>query len=276
MDFYIYVIMFFCGSAVGSFLNVVADRYHSGMSFISGKSICFSCGAKIKFLDLVPVISYIALMGRCRKCGHKIPKTLFFSELIMGTLFLLAFLKADFFGLTSNPEAWYLSLVVFLLYVAISGVVFLIALYDLKHFIIPDYFLVIFAVLSIVLNFILGFSIIYIVAAIVLCLPFLILFLLSKGRWLGLGDVKYIFVIGLLLGLAKGLTAVVLAFWIGAAYALIVLGLDKILPRIGLLQNPKGLTMKSEIPFGPFLSLGIILALYFAIDLFSLNSIVLF
>lgn len=276
MNAYVYILIFFLGSAIGSFLNVVADRYHSGMSFTFGKSICFVCGKKIKLSDLIPVISYIKLLGKCRYCGQKIPSVLFLSELIMGVLTLFAFVKADLLSFVYIGDFTYVIWAGFLLHVLISGLVLLIALYDLKHFIIPDNFLILLAIASIFFNLIQGFSVTYIIAAVVLSLPFLALFLLSKGTWLGLGDVKYIFVIGLLLGLSNGLTAVIFAFWIGAAYSLIAMFLERVLPHVGLLKNSKGLTMKTEIPFGPFLSLGVVVALYFRIELFNLNLIALF
>jgi prepilin signal peptidase PulO-like enzyme (type II secretory pathway) len=104
--------------------------------------------------------------------------------------------------------------------------------------------------------------------------PFLLIFIVSKGRWIGFGDVKYIAVIGFFLGFALGLSAVILAFWIGAAFSLLVISINKFKINLPFLRN--NFTIKSEIPFGPFLSLGIILSFYFNADLFQIQSLLNF
>jgi len=91
------VIFFLLGISVGSFLNVVADRVPSGKSLIRPPSHCFSCGHALEPRDLVPVISYLVLRGRCRYCGQTIPMRSMLVELASGLLFLLAI---TVFGLT--------------------------------------------------------------------------------------------------------------------------------------------------------------------------------
>jgi prepilin signal peptidase PulO-like enzyme (type II secretory pathway) len=101
----------------------------------------------------------------------------------------------------------------------------------------------------------------------------LFIFLISKGTWLGFGDVKYIAVIGFFLGFAQGLSAVILSFWIGAVFSLTALFLKKIVSGTNLPLLKNNLTIKSEIPFGPFLSLGIIVSFYLGLDLFHINEL---
>lgn len=171
----------------------------------------------------------------------------------MGTASLLIAYKV---GLSIN----------FLILNSIFAILLLIAVYDLKHFIIPNSFLWILGFLSLLfVGFDSGFNLMLLlqnfISGLVLALPFLILFLISQGRWIGLGDVKYIVVIGFLLGLANGVSAILLAFWIAAGFALFLLFIIR-----------KNLTMKSEVPFGPFLSLGVGLGLFFGLDILHLND----
>jgi leader peptidase (prepilin peptidase)/N-methyltransferase len=172
----------------------------------------------------------------------------------------------------------------FILITAIFSVILLISIYDLKHFIIPDSFLISLFILSFIyisflpsFNFSLLLTTNYLLlpfaSGIVLAIPFLLIFLISKGTWFGLGDVKYIAVLGFFLGFSQGLSAVVLSFWIGAAFSLLALSLKRLMPHINLPSFQNNLTIKSEIPFGPFLSLGIIISFCLSLDLFQIHAL---
>jgi len=91
------LIFLMLGASVGSFLNVVADRVPQGKSIVSPPSHCFGCGRELQARDLVPVISYIVLKGKCRYCGAEIPIRSMLLELITGLLFMLAYIR---FGIT--------------------------------------------------------------------------------------------------------------------------------------------------------------------------------
>lgn len=260
MQFVFWIIIFIFGAALGSFVNVVADRYNTGLAWWQGKSFCFACSQKLGTKDLFPVFSFLFLKGRCRYCRSKIPSSAFWVELLMGATSILIAHQVGFLNNLTDGEAGFQ----FLIFNSIFAVLLLIAVYDLRHFIIPDSFLVTFFFfslfsLSVIHNSL--FIILNILSGVALALPFLILFFFSKGRWLGLGDVKYIAVIGFGLGLVKGISAVLLAFWVAAGFALILLFVSK-----------KNLTMKSEVPFGPFLSLGFGLAWFLDFDPLHLND----
>lgn len=272
MQYIFGIIIFLFGAVVGSFLGVVANRYNTGLSYLKGRSFCFSCNTELGKKDLFPIFSFLFLRGRCRYCGSQIPRETFWTECLMGGLTLIAFLKHDLlFDLFFDTAlVWILFVTIF-----IFGIILLISIYDLKHFIIPDPFLIVFAIFSLVYILLTGPSIwMHLVTGVVLILPFLAIFVFSKGKWLGFGDVKYIGVIGFFLGASQGISAVVLAFWIGALFALVGLALKYLKPHFGLLMLPKDLTIKSEIPFGPFLSIGIIISFYFNVDLFQIQSII--
>ncbi|MEK7635318.1 MAG: prepilin peptidase [Patescibacteria group bacterium] len=268
MQYFFLVLIFFIGTALGSFISVIANRYNTGLSFMKGRSVCFSCNTELKNKDLFPIFSFLFLKGKCRYCGSKIPKETFITEILMGVLTVVAFLK---FGLFLN----------FVLVTAIFGVILLISIYDIKHFIIPDSFLISLFVLSLIHNsyFIILNSLPFtsyllsLASGIVLTIPFLLIFIISKGTWFGFGDVKYILVLGFLLGFSVGLSAIVLSFWIGAVVSLTMLIAKKIAHRINLPLLRNNLTIKSEIPFGPFLSLGIIISFCLNLDLFHVNEL---
>jgi prepilin signal peptidase PulO-like enzyme (type II secretory pathway) len=147
-----------------------------------------------------------------------------------------------------------LMLPVFCLYVAI-------VVYDLRHKIIPDAFVYTAIILAFVFSLIMSESLISdLVAGIVLFGFFAGLWLLTSGRAIGFGDAKLVLSIGLMLGAANGISAIILAFWIGAVYG------------IGsMIFSLKKITMKTEIPFAPFLILGAWLAVYYNFDLLHVS-----
>lgn len=272
-------IIFLFGSALGSFVTVIANRYNTGLSFWRGRSFCFSCNTELKNKDLFPFFSFLSLKGKCRYCGSKIPISAFIVEVVMGLLSLLVAVKI---GIFDNFQFSIFNLQFILNFLALNFIfatILLISLYDLKHFIIPDSFLISLFIFSILHNslFVIHNSFFpasylsSLASGLVLALPFLIIFLVSRGRWLGFGDVKYIAVIGFLLGPVQGVSAVILSFWIGAAFSVIALSLQRIKTHIDLPLLRSGLTIKSEVPFGPFLSVGTVLSFYLNIDLFQIK-----
>jgi prepilin signal peptidase PulO-like enzyme (type II secretory pathway) len=262
MQYIFWIIIFLFGAALGSFIAVISDRYNTGLSFLKGRSICSSCNTELQKKDLIPIFSFLLLRGKCHYCQSKIPKEALIIEILMGILTVLAFSKS---GLSLD----------FILVVAIFGNILFISVYDLKHFIIPDSFLISFFVLSflyLILNTLYSIPT-FLFSGLVLASPFLFIFLISKGTWFGFGDVKYIAVLGFFLGFTVGLSAIVLSFWIGAAFSLSALFLKRLKPHINLPLLHNNFTIKSEIPFGPFLSLGIIISFYLSLDLFQIHAL---
>lgn len=275
------IVIFLFGSVLGSFVLVIADRFNTGLKFFKGRSICFSCNTQLKRTDLVPIFSFLFLRGRCRYCQSKIQADVFITEVVMGLLTVLVALKL---GILDNFQSFdalgtsfsifnFQSIFQFSILTAIFGIILLISIYDLRHFIIPDSFLIAFFAFSLLYNWILdsGFwlLLIHFISGVIVALPFLFLFVISKGRWLGFGDVKYIFVIGFFLGFVNGSSAIITAFWIGAVFSISLIALMKLNIRLPIFNNK--LTIKSEIPFGPFLSVGILIAFLFDLDIFNIT-----
>lgn len=235
MIFYALFIFIF-GLAIGSFLNVLIDRLPQGRS-IMGRSHCEFCHTNIVWYDLIPVFSYIFLGGKCRKCKEKFGIFYPSVEFLTGSVFAMIFLSAD-------P-----SFVAIYLLMASSLIVIFFA--DLKYQIIPDSMQVLFFLSVVALKFISPQTVAEIpkqiqnnlIAGILVALPILLLFLLTKGKGMGFGDVKYTFTVGFLLGIKGGLIAIYIAFILGAVVGLFLLA-------------TKRKKLRSKIAFGPFLVLG--------------------
>lgn len=256
----IYGILFFIfGLIIGSFLNVVICRYNTGAT-IGGRSMCLSCGSGLTWRNLIPVFSYVFQRGHCSYCRSHISWQYPLVELLVASLYVGVFVV---FGLSFM--AMYL-----LLQIAILVVI---AVYDIKHKIIPNEFVYAFSALSLgalVLEGAIGsFSglLWHFLAGPLLAAPFAGLWYFSKGQWMGFGDAKLALGIGWFLGLAGGYVAIALSFWIGAVVSV---GLIALSHMHTLLFAKKRVTMKSEIPFGPFLIAGTVIELFFATSLDSL------
>ncbi|MBC8275289.1 MAG: prepilin peptidase [Chloroflexi bacterium] len=251
-------LFFLLGAAVGSFINVIADRLPAGKSIISPPSHCTGCQRELSTKDLIPIFSYLWLKGRCRHCGVTIPRRLLWVEL--GTAILLAFLYWHY------GPSWELALVA--LYCCLFIVLSLI---DLKHNILPNkivYPAVIFAIVIAALGSIFGFEPraiagtgfrLWIVdAAIGGGIGFVLLLLpalLYRGG-MGWGDIKLATLIGLVTGFPLVLIAMFLAIVSGGLIAAILL-LLKLKSR------------KDAIPFGPFLSLAAMATLFWGSNLLN-------
>jgi len=251
MTYFLYVIIFLFGLAIGSFLNVLILRLPHEQR-IGGRSACPKCGHQLGWRDLVPIFSFIFLRGHCRYCGMKISWQYPIVEIITGLLFLLIFNK--FFplgGIISQFPNFPISSLLFTVYCLLLGAcLIVIFVSDLRYFIIPDavVYTAIAGAFLYQLFQVSGFRFqdfwpvfIYLLVALGASLFFLLIVVATKGKGMGLGDVKLAFLMGLVLGWPKILLALLLAFVSGAlvGLALILAGRAK---------------MKSEIPFGTFLS----------------------
>ena len=265
-NYLVEIFVFVFGVCIGSFLNCAVYRMESKKS-LSGRSFCPHCKHILSWKDLFPVFSFVFLGGKCRYCKAKISAQYPLVELATGVIFLLIFNMLSVIpNLIGNPGGlqtlWIPAFagmtinLAFLFYVASALIV--IFIYDLKHYIIPDK--VLFP--AIIITFIyqlfsalggpaLGWQIVnYLLAALIASGFFLAIFLLSKGRAMGFGDVKLAILMGLLLGVPNIFVALFLAFFFGAIIGII-------------LMIYKGKSLKSEIPFGPFLISGTFLAMLY-------------
>ena len=214
------------GLSIGSFLNVLIDRLPRGKNVITGRSVCDYCKKTLRWFELIPLLSWAIQGGRCRRCHKKLSVQYSLIELITGVGFVIL-----------SPSYWIIFSSLLVIFVA-----------DLKYQIIPDSMVVvgIIGVIGVIggIREIGGNVIVGMGAA----MFFLLLWLVTRGRAMGLGDVKFAFLMGLLLGFPGVVVACYLAFLTGAGVGVIL-----------ILRGKKGL--KSKIAFGPFLILGTCISL---------------
>ncbi len=248
------------GALIGSFLNVVIYRYNTGLSIAAGRSQCFVCGKKLLWYELIPLLSFLFQKGRCTVCHTKISWQYPLVELATAFLFFaVTYRQISLYEIFSlYPNGFMYSVLLALYYFIIISIMVVIAVYDMRHKIIPNGLVYMFILLS--LGKLLVFTYLFawpldtlgllnLIAPLLLAFPFAFLWFISKGMWIGFGDAKLALGIGALLGLAQGLSAIMLAFWIGAAYGIVLLVWSKFSP------NKHGVSIgpASEIPFAPFL-----------------------
>ena len=223
------------GLALGSFLNVVAARVPLRRSIVKPRSACMSCGTEIASYDNIPLVSYLVLRGRCRACGIRIPWRYPAVELATGLLVAGCVLR---FGLSGRAAvaAFFCAVLV-----AVSAV-------DLEHRIIPNRIVLPAAALVLAAQTALAPSPEWAIAAFGAS-GFLLLAALLYPAGMGMGDVK----LALLMGAALGRTVPV-ALLLGMAAAMV--------PAIVLIARHGTRARKMGIPFGPFLALGSVAALF--------------
>src|SRR3989344_2078600 len=253
------LIFFAFGLIIGSFLNVIIYRYNTKSS-LGGRSACMSCQKKLCWYELIPLFSFFTLKGRCSYCLSRIDIQYPMVEFISGAIFVLIFLKFQqvFFA---QP---FLFLITFIYYALAFSILLVIAVYDLRHKVIPDLLVFIFGVLAFSGLFFFNFDGFYphvpgvldFFSGPLLALPFVFIWIISLGRAMGLGDAKLVLGLGWLLGLSRAASGLVFAFWAGATVGVFLLIFSK---RYGI---------KSEIPFAPFLIFGALLAFLCNLELF--------
>ncbi len=208
-----------------------------------------ACGAQLKWYDMLPVVSWIVLQGKCRRCHTRISIQYPLVEAVTAILF----------GLVGASSLLFLGKI---LGCVIAAVLIAIAVYDIRHTIIPDAWVWSFNFLALFSIFVPSLAaphswLLAILAGPIAASPLFALWLFSRGQWMGLGDVKLALGIGWLLGHILGIVAVFFAFVVGAVVSVgILLPLPYLIRTLGITSLDKlrgGFTMRSEIPFGPFL-----------------------
>jgi leader peptidase (prepilin peptidase)/N-methyltransferase len=256
------LIFFVFGLIIGSFLNVVIYRFNTGKT-LGGRSVCMSCQNKIFWYDLVPIFSFLILKGRCRNCRGKVSVQYPIVEFLSGLIFATFFLKYKYLFFVSTT----LFTVSYAYYVGLFLLLLVIAVYDLKHKIIPDSMsraFYILAFIGIIFFNNSGYfslhipSLLEILSGVFIATPFALLWLVSRGAWIGFGDAKLALGLGFLLGFGKALSAVVISFWAGAIIGIL------------LIIFSRSYKMKSEVPFAPFMVLGSFIVFLFDIHLFPI------
>lgn len=251
----VYLVVFFItGLVLGSFYNVVGLRICKNESIVYPSSHCTNCNHKLKFYELIPVLSYIFLGGRCKKCKEKISVMYPLIELFTGILFALSFYS---FGFSAET----------LLLIIISSLFVIIIVTDLNYYIIPDIILVVFGILILIYNFVfkgIGAMVTYLLYG---ALMFLFMFVLMKlgnavfkEESLGGGDIKLMGVLGMTL-------KPIMSFFSLSIGAFVALPISLYIYK----------TKKDKIiPFGPFIVGGFLIVLFMKIDVQTIVNLLKF
>lgn len=240
-------------------MQVIAGRLNVA-PILKGRSKCLSCGEALRPFDLIPVLSYILLRGRCRYCKTKYGSQALFVELFFGVTFLALYQLV----LVGQPTLL-LSFAWLLYYTFLFGSLGVMALYDRLHSYIPFSFLVSYVVLSLLmftLRMVENPTFINFLSPLLVALPFLLIWLVTKGKGLGFGDVILFFGVGAFFGSLQGFAVFIISIWIGAIVGLYIKYLHK--------GKHAHLT---AIPFVPFIVVAFIFVLFTGIDIFSIAQL---
>lgn len=244
------LLVFLIGITVGSFLNVVVFRTNEGTSVVKGRSRCQSCQVPIRPADMIPVVSYLLLRGRCRNCKTLISLQYPLVEAATGVLFLLMFCRYVYgFSVPDHlsPDTWIAYLVRDFIFLAFLMIIFV---YDLKYVLVLDRFTVPAMIVALLLNIWIGLpAVALLLGGFILAGFFGIQFVVSKGAWIGGGDLRMGALMGFMLGLEQGLIALFIAYAIGAFVGIV------------MLLTKRG-ELRTQVPMGTFLALATFILLF--------------
>lgn len=250
------MLFFIFGLFLGSFLNNIAFRLEKGEEFPFWRSRCPYCRKTLSWKELIPVLSFILQKGQCLHCHNKISLRYPLTEIATGFwVYLLAF--------ALKPNMTLISLLEFSFYLIFLSILFVLALYDLKTYLVDDKLILFGLIIALIfwfcknqfnffqrdhsylLNYLFNFGKFEpIFSALLTSSIFLLLFLLTQGKGLGFGDVKVAFMIGLFLKPGDALLSIILSSFLGSIYGIYLLIKTK---KFG-----------QPIPFVPFFFLGVL------------------
>lgn len=241
------VLVFVFGLVVGSFLNVCIYRIPRGKSIVYPPSSCPVCGARIKWYDNIPVLSYILLRGRCRNCKAKISPVYPIVELLSAVYAVLVYLK---FGLTVD----------FAFYLIFGYMLIVGSFIDLFHYIIPDRISLGLAVIGLLfglyrhalIHSVVGFAFGFVLLLFVAVLGKAIF----KKEAMGGGDIKLLGALGTFIGIKGVLFTLFVASFLGSFVGIVLMALGKA-------------NMSQRIPFGPYLSLSAIVYVFVGVQILA-------
>lgn len=257
MEILYYLFFFIIGIVLGSFYNVVGIRVSLEQSIVKPGSHCPNCKHELSWYENIPLISYLALRGRCKSCKEQISPIYFSFELITGLLFMFGYY---YFGL--NKE-----LIVALTFISLFVII---TVSDLKYMLIEDIVLLIFLVIILVerlfipmplkfmtvnspyfetlLGGIVGFSLLFLIAYIGEKI--------LKKEVMGGGDIKLYGIIGLVLGIKLTLLSLFIAAFLGSFIGVLLI-------RFKIIKKD------TPIPFGPFIALGSLITYFYGVELLN-------
>jgi leader peptidase (prepilin peptidase)/N-methyltransferase len=264
MIFLIYLLVGILGLIIGSFLNVVVLRLHT-KKISKGRSKCATCAHTLNTFDLIPVFSFVFLLGRCRYCKSKISFQYPLVEFITAITFITILYRCLIIsgGLLTS------TILYFIYFAIIFSLLIALCVYDLRHYILPWQLMKPFLFISFLGSIFLAFlnnnlSLTIFITGFVVALPFYLIWFFSKGRLIGFGDIMLMCGIGFILGIASGFLAIMFSFWIGVILILLKVVFER-----------KFLKRDTQIPFGPFLVMGLYIVFVFNVTFYKLMLLII-
>ena len=233
---FLYALVFLYGIIIGSFLNVCIFRIPKRENIVTTASHCMHCGYRLKWYDLIPLFSYLFLRGRCRQCRKKISVQYPIVEALNGLLWVGTFLICGF--------CWDA-----VLYCILCSILIALSVIDWRSFEIPFGCNVLIALLGVVATVLhRDHWLLHVIGFFAVSLILLVVYLLTKGRGIGGGDIKLMAAAGLLLGWKL----ILVAFLFGCLYGSVIHIIRMKVSKAG-----------SMLAMGPYLSAGILTAVWF-------------
>ena len=233
--------MILLGLIIGSFINCLIYRLKNKQA-ITGRSFCPQCKKQINWYDNIPLLSYFLLRAKCRWCRKKISLQYPLVELITAMLFLIVFIA------TYNLQLTTYNLLLILRNWTFTAFLIIIFIYDFKYYLILDKIIIPAIIIAFIFNLFFYNLLNLLLAALIAGGFFFLQFIVSRGQWIGGGDIRLGILIGLMLGWPNILVALVISYVLGS-----IIGLGLIIT--------KRATMKSTVPLGAFLSIGTFISL---------------
>jgi leader peptidase (prepilin peptidase)/N-methyltransferase len=278
----VYLLLFFIGLCLGSFVNALVWRIFKqeelkeqkpkdigkrlrDMSILHGRSVCPHCNHKLASKDLIPVFSWITLSGKCRYCNKRISWQYPLVELVVAVLAVVSY----YFWPHAHHSWTTLDAVTFANWLLLLTGLTALAVYDFRWRLLPDRIVFPLIALGVVFTLLLvwgpeswTYAVVAAEAAFIISGLFFALFQMSKGMWIGGGDVKLGVLLGLLAaGVLPAFLLLFLASFLGTLYSLILMATGGMKPSRGM-----------QIPFGPFLIAATFITVLFAQDILSWYS----
>lgn len=250
-----YLLSFFYGAAIGSFVQVVATRLNVA-PIIRSRSKCLSCGEALRASDLVPILSYLFLRGKCKYCKVPYGREAILVESMFGLVFALLY---HFILVYQTPDFLVFWLLYYTLLFISLGVI---ALYDYRHSYVPILFLGLFSFLAFLvmgIRYVHDPSFTVLLGPLVVSLPFLLVWLVTQGKALGLGDVLLYISVGAFFGIEQGLAVLFISVWLGAIIGICIYFFRR-----------KAGNMSTAIPFVPYIVMAFLIVLFTDMDIFSI------
>lgn len=249
MNYAALIVVVLLGLAFGSFINAWVWRTHAGLSVAKGRSRCPGCKHQLAWYDLVPVLSFALLRGRCRYCRK--PISMQYPLVEAGTAGLFGLIYWQLSGSLGTPLAW----ANFAILLAVSVLLAATFVYDARYMLIPEKFVLPAIALGLLGLGLRGFGVGWdtllpqLIGLGAVVLVYTALWYFSRGQWLGAGDIRLVAIMGLFLQPKQLVVALFASYLLGALYGAVVLAKS---------EKKRGI----KVAFGPFLILGFYAGLF--------------